>query len=50
VAATPLGMAALVGGGVVFAVALVLPTLVYLRACCAVFLALQDAVSEDAAL
>ncbi|MFY7867134.1 hypothetical protein [Roseateles sp.] len=50
VAATPLGMAALVGGGVVFALALVLPTLVYLRACCAVHLSLQDAVSEDAAL
>ena len=47
VAATPLGMAALVGGGVVFALALVLPTLVYLRGCCAVYLALQD--EEDAA-
>ncbi len=42
VAATPLGMAALVGGGVVFALALVLPTLVYLRGCCAVYLVLQD--------
>ncbi|MDY0743674.1 hypothetical protein SNE35_04120 [Paucibacter sp. R3-3] len=41
VAATPLGMAALVGGGVVFALALVLPTLIYLRGCCAVYLALQ---------
>lgn len=42
VAATPLGVAALVGGGVVFVLALVLPTLVYLRGCCAVYLALQD--------
>ncbi|WP_310384347.1 hypothetical protein [Roseateles sp.] len=50
VAATPLGMAALVGGGVVFAVALVLPTLVYLRGCCAVFLALQEAPADDASL
>ena len=50
VAATPLGMAALVGGGAVFAVALVLPTLVYLRGCCAVFLALQDAPADDAEL
>jgi hypothetical protein len=50
VAATPVGMAALVGGGVVFAVALVVPTLVYLRGCCAVFLALQDAPADDAAL
>lgn len=41
-AATPLGAAALVGGGVVFVLALVLPTLVYLRGCCAVYLALQD--------
>ncbi|MGS0753682.1 hypothetical protein ACVBEH_02300 [Roseateles sp. GG27B] len=50
VAATPLGMAALVGGGAVFAVALVLPTLVYLRSCCAAYLALQDASSDDASL
>lgn len=50
VANSPMGMAALIGGGVVFAVALVLPTLVYLRGCCAVYLALQDAPSEDAAL
>ncbi|HEY4082205.1 MAG TPA: hypothetical protein VGM81_16060 [Burkholderiaceae bacterium] len=42
VAGSPTGMAALVGGGVVFALALVLPTLVYLRGCCAVYLALQD--------
>ena len=45
VAGTPLGLAALVGGGVVFAVALVLPTLIYLRGCCAVYLALQDGVA-----
>ncbi|RZJ11138.1 MAG: hypothetical protein EOP39_06955 [Rubrivivax sp.] len=37
-----LGLAALVGGGVVFALALVLPTLVWLRGCCAVYLALTD--------
>lgn len=40
VAATPHGAAALVGGGVVFALALVLPGLVYLRGTCAVYLAL----------
>ncbi len=37
-----LGLAALIGGGVVFAIALVLPTLVWLRACCAVYLAVSD--------
>lgn len=37
-----LGLAALVGGGVVFAIALVLPTLVWLRGCCAVYLALTE--------
>lgn len=37
-----LGLAALVGGGVVFALALVLPSLVYLRGCCAVYLALTE--------
>jgi hypothetical protein len=42
VAASPLGMAALVGGGVVFALALVLPGLVYLRGCCAVYLVLRE--------
>lgn len=46
VAGTPLGMAALVGGGVVFALALVLPSLVYLRGCCAVYLALCEAPDE----
>jgi hypothetical protein len=37
-----LGVAALIGGGVVFALALALPTLVYLRGCCAVYLALTE--------
>nr|WP_316642008.1 hypothetical protein [uncultured Roseateles sp.] len=41
VAATPLGMAAVVGGGLVFALALVLPGLVYLSGCCAVYLSLK---------
>jgi hypothetical protein len=36
--------AALVGGGVVFALALVLPGLVYLRGTCSVYLALRDDV------
>lgn len=36
------GAAALVGGGVVFVLALALPALVYLRGACAVFLALDD--------
>ena len=38
--------AALVGGGVVFALALVLPGLVYLRGTCAVYLALTEAPTE----
>jgi hypothetical protein len=37
-----LGLAALIGGGVVFALALVLPTLMWLRGCCAVYLALTE--------
>ena len=37
--------AALVGGGVVFALALVLPGLVYLRGICSVYLALSDTAS-----
>ena len=41
VAASGHGAAALVGGGVVFALALVLPGLVYLRGACAVYLALR---------
>jgi len=36
------GAAALVGGGVVFALALVLPGLVYLRGTCSVYLAMTD--------
>jgi hypothetical protein len=40
--ASELGQAALVGGGVVFALALVLPTLVWLRGCCAVYLAVTE--------
>jgi hypothetical protein len=36
------GAAALVGGGMVFALALVLPGLVYLRGACAVYLALDE--------
>jgi hypothetical protein len=42
VAHSSYGAAALVGGGVVFALALVLPALVYLRGLCAVLLALMD--------
>lgn len=42
VAASAHGAAALVGGGVVFALALVLPGLVYLRGACAVYLALSE--------
>lgn len=37
-----LGLAALIGGGVVFALVLVLPTLVWLRGCCAVYLAVTE--------
>ena len=40
--AVPYTVAALVGGGVVFAIALVLPTLVYLRGVCEIYLALLD--------
>jgi len=39
------GAAALVGGGLVFALALVLPGVVYLRGVCSAFLALQEADS-----
>lgn len=42
-AADAYGQAALVGGGVVFALALVLPGVVYLRGMCAAFLALEHA-------
>lgn len=40
--AVPYTVAALVGGGVVFAIALVLPTLVYLRGVCEIYLALLE--------
>jgi len=40
-AATPHGSAALIGGGVVFALALVTPALITLRGACAAFLVLQ---------
>jgi hypothetical protein len=43
------GAAALVGGGVVFALALVLPAVVTLRGTCSVFLALQEADARRAA-
>ena len=43
VAAYPYINAATIGGGVVFAIALVLPTLVYLRGVCEVYLALMAA-------
>ena len=43
VTASAHGAAALVGGGVVFALALVLPGLVYLRGACAVYLAMTEA-------
>ena len=45
--AVPHTMAALVGGGVVFALALVLPTLVYLRGVCEIYLALQSRDVQD---
>lgn len=48
IAASPHAQAALVGGGVVFVVALVLPALVYLRGNCAVFLALEERERADA--
>lgn len=48
IAATPHGAAALVGGGVVFALALLLPGLVYLRATCAVYLAMADTDTDPA--
>jgi len=41
------GAAALVGGGVVFALALVVPGLVYLRGACAVYLALGEESAEE---
>lgn len=47
VSAYPYISAATIGGGVVFAVALVLPTLVYLRGVCEVYLALMAADTAD---
>jgi len=41
--------AALVGGGIVFALALLLPGLVYLRGTCAVYLAMTDAATDEPA-
>jgi hypothetical protein len=41
IAASPHAQAALVGGGLVFMLALVLPGLVYLRGACAIYLALE---------
>lgn len=49
IGATSHGAAALVGGGAVFALALVLPGLVYLRGTCAVYLAMTDELRRDAA-
>lgn len=46
VTASAHGAAALVGGGVVFALALVLPGLVYLRGACAVYLAMDEESNE----
>jgi hypothetical protein len=45
--ALPHTVAALVGGGVVFALALVLPTLVYLRGVCEIYLALAPQTDES---
>jgi hypothetical protein len=45
--ALPYISSATIGGGVVFALALVLPTVVYLRGVCEVFLALQAADKEE---
>ncbi len=41
--------AAVIGGGVVFALALVLPGLVYLRGTCSVYLAMRDSLCPDRA-
>lgn len=46
VAQNAYGAAALVGGGVVFALALVLPGVVYLRGLCGAFLSLQEADAQ----
>jgi hypothetical protein len=47
VTVTAAGQAAMVGGGAVFALALVLPALIYLRGCCAVYLALSQAPWDE---
>ncbi len=47
---SPAGLAVQTGGGVVFALALVLPALFYLRGCCAVWLALSEPAVEEAQL
>lgn len=47
VTVTAAGQAAMMGGGAVFALALVLPALVYLRGCCAVYLALCQAPWDE---
>jgi len=47
--ALPYISSATIGGGVVFALALVLPTVVYLRGVCEVFLALRAAELADRA-
>ncbi|MFN3809532.1 MAG: hypothetical protein ACK4S6_02845 [Roseateles asaccharophilus] len=44
---SPMSQAAMAGGGVVAALALVLPGLVYLRGCCAVYLVLRDLQAPD---
>jgi hypothetical protein len=49
VARSPYGAAALTGGGVVFALALVVPALVYLRGLCAVLLTLNPDPPADGA-
>lgn len=43
----PHTMAAAIGGGVVFAIALVLPVLVYLRGVCEMFLALRESLARN---
>lgn len=47
VAQSPYGVAAVTGGGVVFAAGLVLPALVYLRGLCAVLLSVHPAAPAD---
>ncbi len=49
VASTPHASAAVTGAGVVFALGLVLPGVVYLRGLCALYLAVQPAIADPAA-